>query len=152
MVKDTPSLVQNEVRHLIKDYQSMESKLNFAEVSKVLEDVGTLKDQDACHEKRLDEHAEKVDALEEKAKQVSENRSEEIKNVLETLRSIQEKLSMRLQGVEESLADTNDRVKQVEQNQGLLHQRCDKSDDKVGQIEDKLTKLEEETSKPGKLR
>ena len=118
MVKDTLSLVKNEVRDLIKDYQSM----------------------DACHEKRLDEHAEQLDAG-----------SEEIKNVLKTLLSIEEKLSMRLQVVEESLADTNDRVQQLEQNQKLLHQRCHKSDDKVGQIEDKLTKLEEETSKSGKL-
>ena len=150
MVKDTLSLVQNEVRDLIKDYQSMESKL--AEVSKVLEDVGTLKDQDACHEKRLDEYAEQLDALEEKVIEVSEVGSEEIKNVLETLQSIEEKLSMRLQVVEESLADTNDRVEQLEQNQDLLHQRCDKSDDKMGQIEDYLTKLGEETSKSGKLR
>ena len=150
LVKDTLSLVQNEVRDLIKDYQSMESKL--AEVSKVLEDVGTLKDQDACHEKRLDEYAEQLDALEEKVIEVSEVGSEEIKNVLETLQSIEEKLSMRLQVVEESLADTSDRVEQLEQNQDLLHQRCDKSDDKVGQMEDKLTKLEEEKSKSGKLR
>lgn len=105
LVKDTLSLVQNEVRDLIKDYQSMESKL----------------------------------------KEVSENGSEEFKNVLETLLSIEEKLSMRLQVVEEELADTNDRVEQLEQ-------RCDKSDDKMGQIEDKLTKLGEETSKSGKLR
>lgn len=105
LVKDTLSLVQNEVRDLIKDYQSMESKL----------------------------------------KEVSENGSEEFKNVLETLLSIEEKLSMRLQVVEEGLADTNDRVEQLEQ-------RCDKSDDKMGQIEDYLTKLGEETSKSGKLR
>lgn len=105
LVKDTLSLVQNEVRDLIKDYQSMESKL----------------------------------------KEVSENGSEGFKNVLETLLSIEEKLSMRLQVVEEGLADTNDRVEQLEQ-------RCDKSDDKMGQIEDKLTKLGEETSKSGKLR
>ena len=105
LVKDTLSLVQNEVRDLIKDYQSMESKL----------------------------------------KEISENGSEEFKNVLETLLSIEEKLSMRLQVVEEGLADTNDRVEQLEQ-------RCDKSDDKMGQIEDKLTKLGEETSKSGKLR
>ena len=112
LVKDTLSLVQNEVRDLIKDYQSMESKL----------------------------------------KEVSENGSEEFKNVLETLLSIEEKLSMRLQVVEEGLADTNDRVEQLEQNQDLLHQRCDKSDDKMGQIEDYLTKRGEETSKSGKLR
>lgn len=83
--------------------------------------------------------------MESKLKEVSENGSEEFKNVLETLLSIEEKLSMRLQVVEEELADTNDRVEQLEQ-------RCDKSDDKMGQIEDKLTKLGEETSKSGKLR
>ena len=90
--------------------------------------------------------------MESKLKEVSENGSEEFKNVLETLLSIEEKLSMRLQVVEEGLADTNDRVEQLEQNQDLLHQRCDKSDDKLGQIEDKLTKLGEGTSKSGKLR
>ena len=125
----------------------MESKLNFAE-----EDVATLKDQDACHEKRLCENTKQLDALEEKLIEVSEIGSEEIKNVLETLLSIEEKLSMRLQVVEEGLADTNVRVEQLEQNQDRLNERCDQSDDKVGQIEDELTKLKEETSKPGKLR
>ena len=125
----------------------MESKLNFAE-----EDVATLKDQDACHEKRLYDNTKQLDALEEKLTEVSEIGSEEVKNVLETLLSIEEKLSMRLQVVEEGLADTNDRVEQLEQNQDLLNERCDQCDDKVGQIEDELIKLKEETNKPGKLR
>lgn len=69
-----------------------------------------------------------------------------------TLLSIEEKLPMRLQVVEEGLADIYERVEQLEQDQDLLNQRCDKADDKVGQIEDELTKLKEETSKPGMLR
>lgn len=154
LVKDTLCLVQNEVRELIDDYKSMELKLSDTAVlqAKVLEDVATLKDQDACHEKRLYQHTEQLDALEEKLIEVSEIGSEEIKNVLGTLLSIEEKLSMRLQVVEEGLAHTYDRVEQLEQNQDLLHHRCDKADDKVGQIEEELTKLKEETSKPGMLR
>ena len=147
MVKDTLCLVQNEVRNLIKDYRSMESKLNFAE-----EDVAILKDQDACNKKMLNENTEQLNALKEKQIKASEIGSEEIKNVLETLLSIEKKVSMRLQSVEEGLAGTNDRVEQLEQNQDLLYERFDQSDDKVGQIEDELTKLKEETSKPGKLR
>lgn len=154
LVKDTLCLVQNEVRELIDDYKSMELKLSDTAVlqAKVLEDVATLKDQDACHKKRLYQHTEQLDALEEKLIEVSEIGSEEIKNVLGTLLSIEEKLSMRLQVVEEGLADTYERVEQLEQKQDLLNQRCDKADDKVGQIEDELTKLKEETSKPGMLR
>ena len=104
----------------------MESQLNLQtkQVSKVSNDVSILQEY-------------------------SENRGKEIKNVLKELQSLKAQLFIRLQEVEEGLADTNDRVEQLEQNQDLLHERCDKADDKVDQIEDELTKLKEGTSKPG---
>lgn len=119
-------MVQDEVRDLIKDYKTMESQLNLQtkQVSKVSNDVSILQEY-------------------------SENRGKEIKNVLKELQSLKAQLFIRLQEVEEGLAVTNDRVEQLEQNQDLLHERCDKADDKVDQIEDELTKLKEGTSKPG---
>ena len=119
-------MVQDEVRDLIKDYKTMESQLNLQtkQVSKVSNDVSILQEY-------------------------SENRGKEIKNVLKELQSLEAQLFIRLQEVEEGLADTNDGVEQLEQNQDLLHKRCDKADDKVEQIEDELTKLKEGTSKPG---
>ena len=136
MVKDVLYLVQDEVRDLIKTMES------------------TLKDQETWHKKRLDEYHEQLDTeVEEKLQTYSENGSEEIKNVLERLLSFEANLSMRLQAIEEGLADTYGRVEQLEQNQELLNRRCDKADKKVEKIEHELTKLKVGTSsKLGKRR
>lgn len=135
VVKDVLYLVQDEVRDLIKTMDS------------------TLKDQEAWHKKSLDEYHEQLDKVEEKLQTYSENGSEEIKNVLERLLSFEANFSMRLQAIEEELADTYGRVEQLEQYQELLNRRCDKADNKVEEIEDELTKLKIGTpSKLGKRR
>ena len=50
--KDLLHLVQDEVRDLIKDYQTIESQVNLQnkQIDKVEEDVSTLKDQFASQE------------------------------------------------------------------------------------------------------
>ena len=125
--KDLLSLVQDEVRDLIKDYNTIHSQLNLhnEQIAQLEANVATLKDQDERKEMRLVEHHKRLEALEEKLQEESENRSKEITKVLERLVSFEEQLSIRLQVMEE-------KVERLEQTQT-------KTDDRVGQLEQSQT-------------
>ena len=125
--KDLLCLVQDEVKDLIKDYNTIDSQLNLhnKEIAQLQLKVATLKDQDERRETRLVEHHKRLEALEEKLQEELENRSKEITKVSERLVSFQAQLSIRLQVVEE-------KVEQLEQTQT-------KTDDRVGQLEQRQT-------------
>ena len=125
--RDLLCLVQDEVKDLIKDYNTINSQLNLhnKQIAQLEVNVATLKDQDERKETRLVEHHKRLEALEEKPQEESEIRSEEIAKVLERLVSLEAQLSIRLQVVEE-------KVEQLEQTQT-------KTDDRVGQLEQSQT-------------
>lgn len=162
--KDLLHLVQDEVKDLIKDYQTIESQVNLQnkQIDKVEEDVSTLKDQFASQE------AGCLSTMEKKLQEFEKNRSEEIGQVLKRLLSFEAQLSMRLGLVEVGLAKTvdnlqqlkqsqtktDDRVEQLEQSQASagdrlkeLEQRCDQ----VKQIEAEVKCLKTNNSQLGKL-
>ena len=97
--KDLLRLVQDEVKDLIKEYSAFKSQLNWQDkqVAKLEEDFAILKDQEV----RLNEHDERLDAL--------EFRSEEITKILERLVSFEEHTRVWLQALEE-------RVNRLEQS------------------------------------
>ena len=89
--KDLLRLVQDEVKDLIKEYSAFKSQLNRQDkqVAKLEEDFAILEDQEV----RLNEHDERLDAL--------EFRSEEITKILERLVSFEEHTRVWLQALEE---------------------------------------------------
>ena len=129
--RDLLCLVQDELKDLIKDYNTIHSQLNQhnKQIAQLEVNVATLTDQDQRKETRLVEHHKRLEALEEKLhvqpQEAAENRSEEIKKVVERLVSLEAQLSIRLQVVEE-------KVEQLEQTQT-------KTDDRVGQLEQSQT-------------
>ena len=127
--RDLLCLVQDEVKDLIKDYNTIGSKLNLQNknINRLQGSVATLIDQFERREARLVEHHKRLEALEEKlhVQQAAEIRSEEIGKVLKRLMSFKTLLSIRLQTVEE-------KVDQLEQTQT-------KTDDRVGQLEQSQT-------------
>ena len=124
-------LVQDEVKDLIKDYNTIGSQLNLhnKNIAQLQGNVATLIDQFERREARLVEHHKRLETqLEEKLhvqpQEAAEYRSEEIKKVVERLVSFEAQLSIRLQVVEEkverleqTLTTTDDRVGQLEQCQ-----------------------------------
>ena len=130
--KDLLHLVQDEVRDLIKDYQTMESQVNLQnkQIDKVEEDVSILKHQFSSHE------ASFLSTMEKKLQEFEKNRSEEIGQVLERLLSFEAQLSMRLESVEVGLAKTVDNLEQLKQSQT-------KTDDRVEQLEQSQTKTDD---------
>ena len=127
--RDLLCLVQDEVKDLIKDYNTIHSQLNLhnKQIAQLEVNVATLTDQDERKETRLVEHHQRLEALEEKlhVQQAAETRSEEIGKVLKRLMSFKTQLSIRLQTVEE-------KVDQLEQTQTKI-------DDRVGQLEQSQT-------------
>ena len=143
--KDLLHLVQDEVRDLIKDYQTMESQVNLQnkQIDKVEEDVSTLKDQFSSQEAGF------LSTMEKKLQEVVTNRSEEIGQVLKRLLSFEAQLSMRLELVAVGLAKTVDNLEQLEQSQI-------KTDDRVEQVEqiqtkttDRVEQLEQSQARAG---
>ena len=97
--KDLLCLVQDEVKDLIKEYSAFKSQLNLQnkQVVELEENFAFLKDQEG----RLNEHQERLDALDERLKDASEFRSEEITQILERLVSFEEHTMVWLQALEE---------------------------------------------------
>lgn len=130
--KDLLHLVQDEVRDLIKDYQTIESQVNLQnkQIDKVEEDVSILKDQFSSQEAGF------LSTMEKKLQEFEKNRSEEIGQVLERLLSFEAQLSRRLELVEVGLAKTVDNLEQLKQSQT-------KKDDRVEQLEQSQTKTDD---------
>ena len=174
--RDLLCLVQDEVKDLIKDYNTIDSQLNLhnKEIAQLQVNVATLKDQDERRETRLVEHHKRLEALEEKllVQEAAEKRSEEIKKVVERLVSFEAQLSIRLQLVEEKIAQleqtltkTDDRVQQLEQRQTnavwqvelLKHiqtetaAKADQLDQRCAEVERIGLQLKTQRDKPGKL-
>ena len=174
--RDLLCLVQDEVKDLIKDYNTIDSQLNLhnKEIAQLQVNVATLKDQDERRETRLVEHHKRLEALEEKllVQEAAEKRSEEIKKVVERLVSFEAQLSIRLQLVEEkieqleqTLTKTDDRVEQLEQSQTnavwqvelLKHiqtetaAKADQLDQRCAEVERIGLQLKTQRDKPGKL-
>ena len=174
--RDLLCLVQDEVKDLIKGYNTIDSQLNLhnKEIAQLQVNVASLKDQDERRETRLVEHHKRLEALEEKllVQEAAEKRSEEIKKVVERLVSFEAQLSIRLQLVEEkieqleqTLTKTDDRVQQLEQRQTnavwqvelLKHiqtetaAKADQLDQRCAEVERIGLQLKTQRDKPGKL-
>ena len=174
--RDLLCLVQDEVKDLIKDYNTIHSQLNLhnKQIAQLEVNVATLKNQDERKETRLVEHHKRLEALEEKllVQEPAENRSEEIEKVVERLVSFEAQLSIRLQLVEEKIAQleqtltkTDDRVQQLEQRQTnavwqvelLKHiqtetaAKADQLDQRCAEVERIGLQLKTQRDKPGKL-
>ena len=152
--KDLFSLVQTEVKGIIKDLTLQSTKL-----FQVQKTAAVLQQQLSSQKVRLDDHDARFDAVEDKLQEDEETRKEEIKIILERLAAIQktitEELSRRVQGVEGSLAATNIKMEQLGQRAAKtddkmeqLGQRAAKTDDKVEQLEHgKMKQLQEGLTK-----
>lgn len=77
------------------------------QIVKAKNDVTYLRDQGSCREARLDQHHERLDALEKELQLAGK--------VWDRLVSFEEQISMRLQAAEEGLVKTGEEVKLLKQ-------------------------------------
>ena len=148
--RDLLCLVQDEVKDLIKDYNTINSQLNLhnRQIDQLQKNVATLIDLYERKETRLVEHHKRLETqLEEKLQEESENRSEEITKILERLVSFEAQLSIRLQVVEEKV----ERLEQTQTNTvcqvELLKHSHTKTADEVELLSDKVQLLKHSHTK-----
>ena len=145
--RDLLCLVQDEVKDLIKDYNTIDSQLNLQnkQIAQLQGNVATLIALYERKETRLVEHHKRLETqLEEKLQEESENRSEEITKILERLVSFEAQLSIRLQVVEEKV----ERLEQTQTNTvcqvELLKDSHTKTADEVELLKHSHTKTADE--------
>ena len=142
------ALVQQDVKELIKNHAKVKTMLDLEskQLSQAQETVAVIQEQQSSGKARLDEHASRLHAMEEKVNEVENTNKEEIKIIIERLVSIEkelgEELLRRVQDVEEALAVTDHIVGQLDQNLA-------KTDDKVFQLEQEIRSLNRNEIEPG---
>ena len=148
MDSDLLSLVQDEVKDLIKDYSTIHSQLNLhnEQVAQLEVNVATLKDQDECKETRLVEHHKRLEALEE-----SQNKFKEITKILERLVSLEAQFSIRLQVVEKEVELLSDEVQLLKKSTTETAAKADHLDERCAELERIGLQLITQKDKPGKL-
>ena len=173
--RDLLCLVQDEVKDLIKDYNTIDSQLNLQnkQIAQLQGNVATLIALYERKETRLVEHHKRLETqLEEKLQEESENRSEEITKILERLVSFEAQLSIRLQVVEEKVerleqtqtnivfqvellkdshTKTADEVELLKQSQTETAAKADQLDERCAEVERIGLQLKTQKDKPGKL-
>ena len=153
------SLVQQDVKELIKKYKKSEAEQSAiqeslaqqkTEQTEMQNIVTSSQDQQSVTRAQLEEHVEQLEAvLEWREQQMNEN-----DKIVETLVSVEktlnEELLRRTERVEKGLAETDDKVEQLEQGFAKtddkveqLKRRFAKTDDKVEQLEQGFAKTDD---------
>ena len=132
--KDLLSLVQTEVKRIIKDLTMLSAQLFQAQKTAVVLQV------------RLDKRDARLDAVEENLQEDEDTRREEMKILAAIEKIFSEELLKRVQGVEESLAVMNTEVKELrfgatntDSKVGHLEQGLAEASGKVEQLQDGLS-------------
>ena len=140
------SLVQQDVKELIKMYKKIEAEQaaiqeslaqQKTEQTEMQNIVTSIQDQQSVTRAQLEEHVKQLEAV------VKEN-AKIVKTLVSVEKTLNEELLLRTERVEKGLAETDDKVE-------LLERRFAKTDDKVEQLEqgfaktdDKVEQLEQE--------
>ena len=146
------SVVQQDVKELVKSCKTTEESLakQKVELTEMQSTVTSIQDQQSATKAQLEEHDDQLTAvLEWKEQQIREN-----KEILLKLLSVEEMLTeeilIRVEGVEKGLAETGDKVQQLQQvfaktddKVEQLQQGFAKTDDKVNQLQQGFAKTDD---------
>ena len=159
------SLVQQDVKELIKKYKKSEAEQAAIQESLArqkteqteMENILTsMQDQQSVTRAQLEEHVEQLEAVLE----WREEQMKESDKIVETLVSVEkilnEELLLRTERVEKRLAETDDKVEQLERGFAKtddkveqLEQGFAKTDDKVQQLEQEVRSQKMKENQPG---
>ena len=132
------ALVQQDVKKLIMDYKTTEESLGQQRVdlTAMQNIVTSIQDQQSAARAHVEEHDEQLAAvLKWKEKQMKEN-EEIVLNLVSVEKMLSEELLIRVEGVENRLAETDDKVEKLERG-------FSKTDDKVEQLEQGFAKTDD---------
>ena len=135
------SVVQQDVKELVKSCKTTEESLakQKVELTEMQSTVTSIQDQQSATKAQLEEHDDQLTAvLEWKEQQMRENK-EILLKLLSVKEMLTEELLIRVEGVEKGLAETGDKVQQ-------LQQVFAKTDDKVEQLQQGFAKTNDKVN------
>ncbi|XP_020610668.1 uncharacterized protein LOC110049226 [Orbicella faveolata] len=145
------SLVQQDVKNLVKDYKTTEESLaqQRVDLTAMQNTVISIQDQQSATRAQLEEHDQQLAAvLEWKEQQMKEN-EDILQKLVSVEKMLSEELLIRVEGVEKGLAETDNKLEQLEQGFAKrdgkveqLEQAFAKTDDKVKQLEQGFSKTD----------
>ena len=145
------SLVQQDVKKLIMDYKTTEESLSQQRVdlTAVQNTVTSIQGQQSATGVQLEEHDEQLAAvLEWKEQQMKEN-EEILAKLVSVEKMMSEELLMRVEEVEQGLAETDDKVEQLERGFSRVQKDVSETGKKVKQLEEAVRSQRLKENKPG---
>ena len=132
------SLVQQDVRELIKNFKKTE--LEQKAIQESLDQLRTeQREMQSSMQVQLEEHDEQLNAVQGWKEEQMKDNTKILEKLVSVEKTLSEELLIRVQGVEEGLAETDDRVEGLER--GLA-----KTDDKVEQLEQGFARVKKDVS------
>ena len=145
------SLVQQDVKKLIMDYKTTEESLaqQRVDLTATQNTVTSIQDQQSATRVQLEEHGEQLVAvLDWKEQQMKEN-EEILAKLVSVKKMMSEELLMRVERVEKGHAETDDKVKQLEQGFARIEKDASETGDKVKQLEEEVRSQRMKENKSG---
>ena len=147
------SLVQQDVKKLIMDYQTTEESLaqQRVDLTAVQNTVTSIQDQQSATGALLEERDEQLAAvLEWKDQQMKESK-EILLKLVSVEKMLSEELLIRVEKVEKGLAETDDKVEQLEQGFAKIEKDASDTCNKVKQLEEAVRNQRMKETKSGWL-
>ena len=139
------SLVQRDVKELIKKYKKSEAEQSAIQESLArqkteqteMENIVTsIQDQQSVTRAQLEKHVEQLEAVLEWREQQMKENDKIVETLVSVEKTLNEELLLRTERVEERLAETDNKVEHLER-------RFAKTDDKVEQLEQGFSKTDD---------
>ena len=145
------SLVQQDVKELVKNYKTTEESLaqHRVELTAMQNTVTSIQDQQSAIGAQLKEHDEQLAAvLEWKEQELKENEGIFLK-LVSVEKMLSEALLIRVERVEKGLAETDNKVEQLEQEFTKTGDKVEQLEQEFAKTDDKLEQLEQGFAKTG---
>ena len=138
------SLVQQDVKKLIRDYKTTEGSLaqRRVDLTALQKSVTSIQDQQSATGAQLKEHDEQLIAVLEWKEQKMEETREILLKLVSVEKTLSEELLIRVEGVEQSVEGMEQRVEVVEQRFEGMEKGNVERDDKMERLEQGFAKVE----------
>ena len=152
------SLVQQDVKDVAEKIKKTEAEQTAiqkslgqlrAEQAEIQDTVSSIQDQQSSTRVQLEEHDKQLEALLEWKEQQVREHKEILEKLVAVEKTLSEELLIRVQGIETGLAETGDRVEQLEHGYARVEKDVSETSYKVKQLEHEVRSQRMKGSKQG---
>ena len=149
--QDLLSLVQQEVTKLVKDYKTTEESLaqQRVDLTAMQNSLTSIQDQQSATGAHLEERDEQLTAVLDWKQQRMKENEEIVLKLVSVEKMLNEELLARVEGVEERLAESEDKVEQLELQLSEVKKDVSETGNKVKELEEAVRSQRTKENKPG---